>query len=105
LTERTRPGTAAPTNRGANAIKPPKDTAEEEKKGKPTTISNVPKERPQTAKPAKDKEEEKKTVQTKPTTVAPGKKPTTTNTKDEGDADDPIAKSLAERVKAGSITA
>ncbi len=42
---------------------------------------------------------------TKPTTTQPGKKPVPAATKDEGDADDPIAKSLAERTKAGSISA
>ena len=40
---------------------------------------------------------------TKPTTAQPGKKPAAY--KDEGDADDPIARSLAERTKAGSISA
>jgi hypothetical protein len=38
-----------------------------------------------------------------PATPATGKKPLVA--KDEGDADDPIAKSLQERVKAGGITA
>ena len=43
---------------------------------------------------------------TKPTTVQPGKKPAAAAaSKDEGDADDPIARSLAERTKAGSISA
>ena len=42
---------------------------------------------------------------TKPTTVQPGKKPVPAAAKDEGDADDPIARSLAERNKAGSISA
>ena len=43
---------------------------------------------------------------TKPITVQPGKKPAAAGaSKDEGDADDPIARSLAERTKAGSISA
>jgi len=92
-----RPQTAAPGGRPTK----PKDIEEEKKGAKPTT---APKDRPQTAKVSKP-EEEKKVGPTKPTTIQPGKKPVPAAAKDEGDADDPIARSLAERTKAGSISA
>ena len=92
-----RPQTAAPGGRPNK----PKDIEEEKKGAKPTT---APKDRPQTAKVSKP-EEEKKVGPTKPTTIQPGKKPVPAAAKDEGDADDPIARSLAERTKAGSISA
>ena len=100
LTER-RPQTAA-TGLRAPAGGKPKDTATEDDKKKPTGPSVAPKDRPQTAKNPKE-EEKKGGAPTKPVVTAPGKKPVPA--KDEGDADDPIAKSLAERTKAGSITA
>lgn len=93
LKERERPQTAAPRHDTAGK----KDT-EEEKKG---VSKPAPKDRPQTAKPAPIKEEEKKVPKTTAPSTA-GKKPAS---KDEGDADDPIAQSLAQRVKAGGITA
>ena len=93
-----RPQTAAPGGRSNK----PKDIEEEKKGAKPTT---APKDRPQTAKVQKP-EEEKKLAPPKPTPAQPGKKPVpSAASKDEGDADDPIARSLAERTKAGSLSA
>lgn len=104
LGERQRPKTAAPGRRDSNAVKPKDNAAEEEKKaGKPKPAQD-PKERPQTAKPT-GKEEEKKIPPKNPAQATiGGKKPATNAAKDDGDADDPIAKSLAERVKAGTLT-